>query len=132
MSTTKKRLTPSIEDYLETIYLLDTEKKGVRSIDVASQLMVSKPSVNKAVNNLIEARLVRQEKYAPIFLTELGQKKAKEVLNRHVTIKEFLISVLKVSEKTAEQEACLIEHSMSNETVAKMRVFLDEQKVLIK
>lgn len=124
----KQKLTPSIEDYLETIYLLDKEKKGVRSIDVALQLMVSKPSVNKAVNNLIEAKLVKQEKYAPIFLTEQGEKKAKEILNRHVTIKEFLINVLKVSDDTAEQEACLIEHSMSNETVAKMRTFLDKQK----
>lgn len=124
----KKKLTPSIEDYLETIYLLDKEKKGVRSIDVALHLMVSKPSVNKAVNNLIEAKLARQEKYAPIFLTELGQKKAKEVLNRHMTIKEFLINVLKVSEKIAEHEACCIEHSMSNDTVAKMRTFLEKQK----
>lgn len=123
-----KNLTPSIEDYLETIYLLDKEKKGVRSIDVALQLMVSKPSVNKAVSNLIDAQLVKQEKYSPIFLTELGQKKAKEILNRHITIKEFLVNVLKVTAKTAEQEACLMEHSISNETVAKMRSFLNKNK----
>ncbi len=120
----KHGLTPAIEDYLEAIYLLDTEQKGVRSIDVATNLSVSKPSVNKAIHNLCLSGLATQAKYSLIHLTDKGREKAREVINRHCTIKEFLLNVLRVSEQTAEQEACLIEHAMSNETVSKMRDFL--------
>ena len=124
----KNALTPSIENYLETIYMLSLEQKGVRSIDVATQLMVSKPSVNKALRNLINAGFATQEKYSLIYLTEIGLQKAKEVMTRHETIKEFLLNILKVSENIAETEACMMEHAMSNETVEKMRKFLDSQK----
>ncbi len=128
MNSNKKPLSPSIEDYLEAIYLLDTQQKGVRSIDVATQLLVSKPSVNKALRSIIAANLATQEKYSTIHLTTEGRNKAKEIINRHTTIKEFLVTVLKVSEPTAEHEACLIEHAMSNETVSKMRSFLTAHK----
>jgi DtxR family Mn-dependent transcriptional regulator len=126
MTATKKHsLSPSIEDYLEAIYMLDADQKGVRSIDVAAQLSVSKPSVNKALHNLTNAGLAKQEKYSLIYLTKTGREKAREVMNRHETIKEFLINILKVAEPTAENEACMIEHAMSNETVSKMRGFLE-------
>ncbi|MDR3348066.1 MAG: metal-dependent transcriptional regulator [Acidaminococcales bacterium] len=125
MAANKKHtLSPSIEDYLEAIHMLDADQKGVRSIDVATHLSVSKPSVNKALHNLINAGLAKQEKYSLIYLTKTGREKAREVMNRHETIKEFLINILKVAESTAENEACMIEHAMSNETVSKMRVFL--------
>lgn len=121
----KQPLTPSIEDYLETIYVLDKDKIGVRSIDVAMTLDVSKPSVNKALRNLVSAGLAEQEKYSLIHLTDIGREKAKEIITRHETIKEFLLNVLQVPENIAENEACMIEHSMSNETVTKMREFLN-------
>ncbi len=127
MNQQKHGLTPAIEDYLEAIYLLDTEQKGVRSIDVATHLLVSKPSVNKALRSLSASNLATQEKYSLIHLTEDGREKAREIINRHRTIKEFLLNILKVSEQTAEKEACLIEHAMSNETVSKMRDFLTSQ-----
>ena len=123
----KNALTPSIENYLETIYMLGLEQQGVRSIDVALQLMVSKPSVNKALRNLINAGFATQEKYSLIYLTDLGREKAKEIMTRHETIKEFLVNVLHVSENVAEEEACMMEHGMSNETVEKMRKFLDSR-----
>jgi DtxR family Mn-dependent transcriptional regulator len=126
MTVNKKHsLSPSIEDYLEAIYLLDADQKGVRSIDVAAHLAVSKPSVNKALHNLTNAGLAKQEKYSLIYLTKIGREKAREVMNRHETIKEFLVNILKVAEPTAENEACMIEHAMSNETVSKMRGFLE-------
>ena len=123
----KNALTPSIENYLETIYMLGLEQQGVRSIDVALQLMVSKPSVNKALRNLINAGFATQEKYSLIYLTDLGREKAKEVMTRHETIKEFLVNILHISENVAEEEACMMEHGMSNETVEKMRKFLDSR-----
>jgi DtxR family Mn-dependent transcriptional regulator len=128
MNNKKHSLSPSIEDYLEAIYFLDTEQKGVRSIDVAARLAVSKPSVNKALRYLVDKGLVKQEKYSLIYLTASGRETAKEVLTRHQTIKEFLMNILKVAESTAEQEACMVEHAMSNETVSRMRAFLEVSK----
>lgn len=122
-------LTPSIEDYLETIYILEQKQAGVRSIDVAAQLMVSKPSVNKALRYLISTGLAEQEKYSLIYLTPEGRTKAKEVMNRHETLKEFLFDLLGVPEERAEEEACRMEHVMSNDTVRLVRNFLNEQKV---
>jgi DtxR family Mn-dependent transcriptional regulator len=128
MAVEKNRpLSPSVEDYLEAIYMLDADQKGARSIDVAAQLAVSKPSVNKALHNMINAGLVKQEKYSLIYLTKTGREKAREVMTRHKTIKEFLVNILKVADDTAENEACMIEHAMSNETVSKMRIFLESK-----
>jgi len=105
----------SLEDYLETIMIL-SEKGKVRSIDVAKLMEVSKPSVNKAVNNLKERGLITQETYGDIQLTQEGTKMAEAIFHRHKTIRSFLIDVLHVSVDTAEKDACRIEHIISEET----------------
>ena len=127
MTLKKKKLSPSIEDYLESIYMLDSDGEGLRSIDVATHLEVSKPSVNKALRYLVESGLAVQEKYSLIYLTEIGKEKAKEVAFRHETIKEFLIKILRVEPEQAEVEACNIEHFLSTETVEKIRTLTEER-----
>lgn len=110
----------SIEMYLETIYLLE-EKGKIRSVDIAHSLNVSKPSVNKAVNLLKEKGYITQEFYGDIHLTESGRKKAGQVYERHQLITDFLVNVLNVSLKSAENDACKMEHILSEETIQKMR-----------
>lgn len=118
-------LTPSTEDYLETIYRLrGIGKSGVRSSDVASQLQVAKPSVNRALRNLMEGGWITQEPYALIFLTETGQRLAEGIFNRHRTLQRFLRDVLGVEESIAEADACRMEHVISEQTLAKLQQFL--------
>lgn len=117
----------SLEDYLECIYVLHQHGK-VRSIDVAKRLEVSKPSVNKAINVLKEKNLLTQEAYGDIRLTQAGIDMAKSILNRHLTIKQFLTTILNVSEENADIDACKIEHIICDETFNNMVQMLEEKK----
>ncbi|MDF9824925.1 DtxR family Mn-dependent transcriptional regulator [Breznakia sp. PF5-3] len=117
----------SLEDYLECIVIL-AEKGKVRSIDVARMMEVSKPSVNKAMNNLKEKGLITQETYGDIRLTKSGEDMAKMIHNRHTTIRSFLLEVLGVSADNAEKDACRIEHIISQETFDKIVEFKNNYK----
>ncbi|MDQ0363140.1 metal-dependent transcriptional regulator [Breznakia pachnodae] len=117
----------SLEDYLETIMIL-SEKGKVRSIDVAKLMGVSKPSVNKAVNNLKDRGLITQETYGDIHLTEEGTNMAQMIFHRHKSIRSFLIEILNVSADTAEKDACRIEHIISEETFEKILESLENNK----
>lgn len=118
-------VTQSLEDYLETIYLLikDTGSACVR--DVAKSMGVKMPSVVKALHELKGLELVTQEPYAPIELTKKGESIAKSVLARHELLKSFLVS-LGVSPKTADEDACRMEHILSVETLEKIRIYIEK------
>jgi DtxR family transcriptional regulator, Mn-dependent transcriptional regulator len=118
--TELERLTPSIEDYLEAIYVLDQADKGVRSVDVADKLHVAKPSVNRALKSLVEGGLIEQQRYSVIYLTEQGKEQARKILHRHTVIKRFLCEVLGLDEVRADQEACKIEHVVCEDTVNRL------------
>ena len=117
----------SLEDYLETIMIL-SEKGKVRSIDVAKLMGVSKPSVNKAVNNLKERGLITQETYGDIHLTQAGTTMAQTIFHRHKSIRRFLVEVLNVSADTAEKDACRIEHIISDETFENILISLENHE----
>lgn len=118
--TEQDKLTPSIEDYLEAIYVLNQDKKGVRSVDVADKLRVAKPSVNRALKSLVEGGLIEQQRYSVIYLTDLGKEQAKKILHRHTVIKRFLTDVLELSDERADDEACKIEHVVCEDTVDRL------------
>lgn len=120
----KDRITPSLEDYLEAIYFLSIKNGSVRVTDVATALLISKPSVNKAIKSLKNKGYVEQEYYGLLNLTEKGTEIAKGVAKCHIILKDFLMYVLKIDEKTAEKEACSIEHIVSIDTVNKIEAFL--------
>ena len=122
----KSNISPSLEDYLEAIYMIDSENSGVRLTDVANNLKVSKPSVNKAMVILKEKNLIIHEKYGEIRLTEEGLKIAIHVISKHRSILKFLTKILKVDKETAEIEACKIEHVISDDTAEKMIKFINE------
>ncbi|HBP38668.1 MAG TPA: metal-dependent transcriptional regulator [Clostridiales bacterium] len=114
--TNNTKLTPSSEDYLETIIELTGKTDAVRSVDIASHLHVSKASVNKAMGILREAGLIEQAHYGQIYLTEQGKKQAVGVLQRHSMLKRFLVEILGIDEAIAEQDACKMEHVISDAT----------------
>jgi DtxR family Mn-dependent transcriptional regulator len=117
-------MTPSLEDYLESVYLLVEEKKVARVKDVAEKLGVKKPSVINAVRELESRGFLNHEKYGYIDLTDTGGVKAREILKKHVMLKRFLLELIGVSEENAEKDACRIEHYLSDETLEKLEKFM--------
>ncbi len=118
-------MTKSLEDYIETIYVLIKEKGAARVRDVAADLHVKMPSVVKAMAELKKLELVVQEPYGDIELTAKGRKVATGVLTRHTILKAFLLK-LGVTEKVADNDACLMEHILSAQTMDRIRDFLGE------
>ncbi len=108
------------EDYLETILVLHKRNDIVRSIDVASELGYSKPSVSRAMSILKKDGYITMDEKGHILLTEKGQEAAENIYERHKNISKFLMEVLGVSEENALKDACRIEHDLSNETYGKI------------
>lgn len=123
-----QKVSASSQDYLEAILELSDQQKGsVHSIDISKKLGVSRASVNRAVGVLKEAGLVSQERYSTLFLTEKGREEAVSVLGRHVALRGFLTEILGVSGETAEEDACKMEHIISEETICKLKKFMDKR-----
>jgi Mn-dependent transcriptional regulator len=110
-------ISPSLEDYLEVILDLHEENDAVRVTDLAERLGVAKSSVNQAVAKLVDLKLLNHERYGPLKLTDLGKAKARKVRERHQILKQFFTETLGVDVKTAEQDACNIEHYISPVTI---------------
>lgn len=115
------QLTQSQEDYLETIYVLKSQQENVRAIDVAAALGFSKPSVSHALKDLKEKELIYTDKTGYLFFTEQGQKQASQVYERHIYFKNQLLHA-GVEPVLAEEEACRMEHTISEESFKKLRV----------
>lgn len=120
-----KNLTKSAEDYIEAIYMLRLETGKARSTDIATRLGVSKPAVNKAMNDLNNLGFISNFNYSDICLTESGEKIAKKIYAKHILIYKFLIS-LGVSDDTANLDCCKIEHVISEETTECIKKFLKQ------
>lgn len=118
------KFSASSQDYLEAVLELFDEHGQIRSIDLSEKLGVTRASVNRAIGVLKELGYVTQEKYSEILLTEEGRNAAISVKIRHTTLKKFLVDVLGVSDQTAEIDACKMEHSVSLETLEKLREFM--------
>ncbi|MDE6149703.1 MAG: metal-dependent transcriptional regulator [Ruminococcus sp.] len=113
------------EDYLETILILQERTGYVRSIDIASELGFSKPSVSRAMGILKNDGFITVEHDGQIVLTKRGYLRAREVYDRHLLITRFLRDILGVSDKNTNEDACKIEHVISYETYEKLNVFVD-------
>ncbi|MDR0822038.1 MAG: metal-dependent transcriptional regulator [Oscillospiraceae bacterium] len=117
------------EDYLETILLLEQKNDGhVHAVNIANELGFSKPSVSKGLSLLKEQNCVLIDDNLHIRLTTKGRKIAERVYERHRTLRSFLTNILGVSEKTAENDACMMEHNISEETFQKLREFVSNQE----
>lgn len=119
-------LTASLEDYLEIIYILQQGDSGVGITDISRELKISKPSVTKAIGILRSKKLVVQEKYGKITLTEKGTSAAEEIYKKHKILSTFINKVLGVNERTAEIDACKLEHVLSAESLLGMKKYLNK------
>ncbi|MEG0936094.1 MAG: metal-dependent transcriptional regulator [Clostridia bacterium] len=113
----------SRENYLEAIYVLSTQQPVVRSIDVANYLEFSKPSVSVAMSALRAALLVSVDEGGHLLLTDAGRALAEQVYDRHMTLTRALVA-LGVDEQVASDDACRIEHVISQETFDKLKDFM--------
>ena len=120
-------MTQSLEDYLEAIYVLVEENGSAQVRDVARLLSVKMPSVVKAIHELKKLELALQNPYGPIELTTKGTLVARRVLNRHELLRRFLLK-LGVSRRTADKDACLMEHILSAETLDKIRIYTEKER----
>ena len=109
------KIQQSAENYLETIFMLTTKNGSVRSIDIANELGFSKPSVSVAMKNLRENGYIDVLGDGSIILLEPGKEIAQKLYGRHTTLTQCL-KLLGVCEETASEDACKIEHILSEES----------------
>jgi DtxR family Mn-dependent transcriptional regulator len=119
-------ISSNMEDYLETIHLLEQERRNVRVKDIAAEMQITMPSVSSAVKNLESQGLVSHSRYDSVELTKEGAQIAEAVYKRHRVIKHFLLKVLGLKSDIAEKDACRIEHNISEETLGKLIQFLEK------
>lgn len=110
----------SAEDYLETILILKERIGQVRSIDIATEMNYSKPSISVAMKKLRESGYIQVDKDGFITLTESGYEIAANIYNRHRVLTDFFVS-LGVDKKVAAEDACKVEHDLSEETFARIK-----------
>ena len=115
MNYIKHRADESLEDYLETILILQKSNGHVRSIDIANEMNFTKPSVSVAMKNLREKGYITMANTGYITLTDIGRQRAENVLERHTVLSDWLISI-GVSKETALTDACRVEHDLSEES----------------
>ena len=118
----------SAEMYLETIYELSQKQSSVRSIDVAESMGYSKPSVSRAVGLLKQGGYLLMDKDGFLTLTESGIAIAKKIFERHNVLATMLMA-LGVSKEAAAEDACKIEHVISDETFDAIKDHLDQYYV---
>jgi DtxR family Mn-dependent transcriptional regulator len=112
-----KKLTHSIEDYLEMIYLVSKQGDCIRITDLAQKMEVRKSSIVSAVKKLEQCGYVQHEPYGSINLTTEGERRAAEVFRKHTVLKCFFLEILGLPESIAEKDACNFEHYISEQTI---------------
>ncbi len=120
------RLQESGEMYLETILILSRKLEHVRSLDVAEHMGFSKPSISRAVGLLKNAGYVLMDSAGYLTLTDSGQAIAEKIYERHNALSRFFMNI-GVDEKTALEDACKIEHYISDVTFEKIKAFADSK-----
>ena len=117
----KPVITPSGEDYLETILVLQKKLGMVRSVDVARHMEVSKPSVCVAVNTLKDGGFLTMDEDHFLHLTDVGREVAERTYEKHCFFTEMLIEA-GVDQETAEADACRMEHAISEDSFQHLKV----------
>ena len=110
-------ISKSLEEYLKNMYVLEKQNGDIRVTDIAEKMNCSKPSVNKALNNLKENKLINYEVYGKIELTKQGKDLAKKILEAYDIVYVFLKDVLELEKTQAEKEAEKIKLAVSDKTL---------------
>lgn len=124
------KMSKSLEDYIEAIVMLGgTTEKAIRPSDIARKLGVSKPSVGKALSTLRERGLIDQPYYGEATLTEDGYQYGMAMFMRHRYLTAFLEQELMIPSDVAEEEACLMEHAISDDSFEKWVAFIKSRGI---
>lgn len=121
----ENKLTASLEDYLEMIAVLTERNDKVRVTDISNELGVKKSSTHTALEKLKAQGFIIHERYKDVLLTPSGIVEAEKVRKKHSIMYSFLKDFLALSDTTAEEDACKIEHVVSSETQERLALFLD-------
>ena len=114
----------ALEEYLKTIYVLKKQNGKIRVTDIAEKMNCTKPSVNKAINNLKEHGLVNYESYGTIELTEDGDNLAKKILEVYDIVYVFLKDVLNLEEQEAQKEAEKMKSAITDDTINQLAKYV--------
>ena len=121
------KIQKSAEDYLETILVLKNRTGAVRSIDIANEMNFSRPSVSHAMKQFRENGYIAIDEGGYIELTGSGREIAERIYERHTLLSKCLVA-LGVEEKTAKEDACRLEHAISEESFGKIREYWNRKK----
>ncbi|MBE6585194.1 MAG: metal-dependent transcriptional regulator [Ruminococcaceae bacterium] len=119
-------LAESGEMYLETIYILSQKKNAVHSVDVSEYMGYSKPSVSRAIGLLRNAGYVEMAEDGALSLTSAGYQRAEKIYERHTVLTDFLVC-LGVDPETASEDACKMEHGISDRSLMAIKAFVERQ-----
>lgn len=122
-------LSSNMEDYLEAIFHISSEKQAARAKDIADRLKVNKSSVTGALRSLSEKGYVNYAPYDIITLTDKGKMLAEDVVRRHETLKDFFIKILLLEEEDAEAASCKIEHAISDKILNRIINFVEFMEI---
>lgn len=117
-------ISKSLEEYLKTMYVLKKQNGNIRVTDIANKMECSKPSVNKAIQNLKKNNLINYETYGTIELTQEGEQLAKKILEAYDIVYLFLKDVLNVEKDKAEKEAEKIKLALTDETTNQLAKYI--------
>ena len=117
------KLSASLEDYIEIIWNLQEQNETVKAIDISKKLGISRASVSEALSKLEEKGYILYEGHKGITITETGIKKAKEITSKHNTLTSFFEKTLGISKEIAENNACRVEHVITQDVFARIEAF---------
>lgn len=117
-------ISKALEEYLKTIYIIKKQNGNIRVTDIAQKMNCTKPSVNKAINNLKTNGLLNYESYGAIELTEEGENLAKKILEAYDIVYLFLKDVLNIENDKAKNEAEKIKSSITDDTINKLAKYI--------
>lgn len=117
-------LSSNLEDYLESIFVLESEHKSARAKDIAERLNVQRASVTGALHALSEKGLINYQPYSSVTLTPEGFRLATRIMHRHKVLFDFFHRILQLPPDKAEANACRIEHQIDDEALERLTMFL--------
>lgn len=123
---TEKILSSGLEDYLECIYNNIQNKGSVKAIDISRELNVSRASVTDALKKLASKGYISYERYGKINLLDTGIEKSQTVIEKHQILTTFFEKILKLSKKEATENACRIEHVITENAFTQLKRFLND------
>ena len=118
-------LSASLEDYLEAIFHIESEKHAARAKDISMRLSVNSSSVTGALRSLAEKGLVNYEPYDIITLTPSGKILARDIVRRHNALRDFFTKVLAINESEAEKAACRMEHAIPRTILQRLIEYIE-------